>query len=259
MKSNRLPAVAFVAMLLGCSFCNSAVAQSGDGFVAQFMEASLKQKEGGLQKAGVISSTTEQKGKVYVCTLLLDEAVVTVDMMGVVIDVALGKSNTEGLFGKEEGKTILEMEAQGVTCRCVVRGNGSGAEIVRDMSVREFLAFGKYLSGDEAIAGEPSIDDIVAMIDGALVKDGAKNGTKMRCVRRDDVVYIEHEVPASEYEDMKDAMKSFGWLVKRMVRKALSGEKEVVESFRLITKLGCSFAYAVCCGDNEPVIIELDL
>ena len=255
MKSIKMFVVAFIAIFLACSFCSNMMAQSNDGFVNQFVETCLKQNESELHKAGIISLHTELNGTVFVCTLLLDEAVAGVDMIGSVIDVAKEKHKTAKLFSEEESKVIQDFESQGLSCRCIVRGNNTGTEIARELSVREFLAFEKYLAGDKAFGGEPSIDDIVSVIDKALAKEEGKMG----CVRREDVVYLEHEMSASEYDDIKSAMENCGWLIKKMMKKARSRDKKVLESFRAITKQGYRFAYSVKCGNNEPVIIELDL
>ena len=106
----------------------------------------------------------------------------------------------------------------------------------------------------KALDGELSIDELVADINKALATEDGKLG----CVRKGNTVYIEQEVSATDYDDIKSAMESFGWLVKRQIKKAFSKEKEVVESLRMMNKKGYGFAYSFKCGENEPVVIELD-
>ena len=254
MKSIKLFVVVCVALIVGASFNNSVVAQSNDGLVNQFVETYFRQNESELLKAGVVSSDARLEDSVLVCTLLFDEAVATADMIGAVLDVAREKSNTPGLFSEVDKKVIRMFESQGLSCRCVIHGNNSPKEVVRDLSVCEFLAFEKFLSGDKAATGEPSIDDIVAMIDNTL----AGGDMKIRCVRRGELVCLEQETTASEYDDIKTAMETCGGLIRTMMKKALTRDKKIADLFRFIAKKGYRFAYSVHCGDNEPVIIELN-
>ena len=41
-------------------------------------------------------------------------------------------------------------------------------------------------------------------------------------------------------------------------KKTLTRDKKIAEIFRSIAKKGYGFAYSVHCGDNEPVINELN-
>ena len=255
MKSIKLFLV-FIALFLGASFCNSVVAQSGDSFVNQFVETSLVQSSSELKEAGIISSDVRLDGSVFVCTLLIDETVINVDMMGSFMDIAKEKSKSTNLFGDDDRKAIEAFESQKITCRCIVRENKSKKEIVRDLQPREFLAFVKFVSGDKAFADNSSIDDIVETLDKAF--SSSKGDVKMRCVRRGRVIYLEQEAEASEYDDIKTAMDVGGWLVKMMLKKAIASDKKAKETFRSLAKQGYYFAYSVKCGDKEPVVIELN-
>lgn len=130
-------------------------------------------------------------------------------------------------------------------------GNGAVAQSDNVEQVKGTQSVGEQQKTKD---GELAIDEMVADINRALATEDGKVG----CVRRGNTVYIEQELSATDYDDIKSAMESFGWLVRRQMKKAFSKDKKVVESFRMMNKEGYSFAYSFKCGENEPIVIELD-
>lgn len=139
----------------------------------------------------------------------------------------------------------------GALCNsAVAQSSNDSAEQFKDT-----LLMQNVCEQQNSLGGDPTIDDIVEALDKAF---SATKEVKMHCVRRGNLICLEQDVTASEYDDIKTAMETCGWLVKKLMKKALSSDKKTKETFRSLAKQGYYFAYSVKCGNNEPVIIELD-
>jgi hypothetical protein len=255
MKTIKLYVVAFVAMLFGASFSNRAAAQSDNEFLEQMMRMYISQDEDEMRDAGILSYDVSVDGSVYIFDLLLDEDFVYVETMGELMSLAKKKAATGEIFSYDDYETIDQMESLGITFRYIVRGNRSGKRIVHNFTMREFLAFEKLSADDSIFGDEMSIDDIVRLLDKTL----AAEDETMRCVRRGKVVYIEQEVYARDYADVKAAMEEQPEFMQTMMMEMFTGDPDAAEVFYSIIRKGYRIAYSVKCADKQPIIINLDL
>jgi hypothetical protein len=185
----------------------------------------------------------------------LDEDVTYVETMGELMSLAKKKAATGEIFSYDDYETIDQMESLGITFRYIVRGNKSGKRIVHNFTMREFLAFEKLSADDSIFGDEMSIDDIVRLLDKTL----AAEDETMRCVRRGKVVYIEQEVYARDYADVKAAMEEQPEFMQAMMMEMFTGDPDAAEVFYSIIRKGYRIAYSVKCADKQPIIINLDL
>lgn len=255
MKTIRLFVVAFLAMILGTSFGNHVVAQSNNEILEQMMRMYSSQDEDEMRDAGILSYDINVDGSVYIFNILLDEDVTNVETMGEFMSLAKKKAATGEIFSSDDYETIDQMESLGITFRYIVRGNKSGKRIVHNFTMREFLAFEKLSADDNTFGDEMSIDDIVSLLDKTL----AAEDETMRCVRRGKVVYIEQEVYARDYADVKAAMEEQPEFMQAMMMEMLTGNPDAAEVFYSIIRKGYRIAYSVKCADKQPIIINLDL
>ena len=75
MKTIRMFVVAFIAMLLGTSFCNPVVAQSYDDIMAESIKSYMAESESELRDAGILSYDVRIQGSgrdIYVWIEFLD-------------------------------------------------------------------------------------------------------------------------------------------------------------------------------------------
>ena len=254
MKAIKLYVVAFLAMILGTSFSNHVVAQSNNEILEQMMRMYISQDEDEMRDAGILSYDINVDGSVYIFNILLDEDVTYVETMGELMSLAKKKAATGEIFSYDDYETIEQMESLGITFRYIVRGNRTGKRVVHNFTMREFLAFEKLSADDSTFGDEMSIDDIVRLLDKTL----AAEDESMRCVRRGKVVYIEQEVPANDYDDIKYVMEDSPELMKNIFQEMMASDPDAVEVFRSITKKGYRLAYSVKCGSKQPIVLELD-
>ena len=254
MKAIKLYVVAFLAMILGTSFSNHVVAQSDNEILEQMMRMYISQDEDEMRDAGILSYDINVDGSVYIFNILLDEDVTNVETMGEFMSLAKKKAATGEIFSYDDYETIDQMESLGITFRYIVRGNRTGKRVVHNFTMREFLAFEKLSADDSTFGDEMSIDDIVRLLDKTL----AAEDESMRCVRRGKVVYIEQEVPANDYDDIKYVMEDSPELMKNIFQEMMASDPDAVEVFRSITKKGYRLAYSVKCGSKQPIVLELD-
>ena len=254
MKAIKLYVVAFLAMILGTSFSNHVVAQSNNEILEQMMRMYISQDEDEMRDAGILSYDVSVDGSVYIFDLLLDEDVTYVETMGEMMSLAKKKAATGEIFSYDDYETIEQMESLGITFRYIVRGNRSGKRIVHNFTMREFLAFEKLSADDSTFGDEMSIDDIVRLLD----KTFAAEDETMRCVRRGKVVYIEQEMHARDYADVKAAMEEEPELMQAMIMGIFTGDPDAAEVFYSIIRKGYRIAYSVKCAGKQPIIINLD-
>ncbi|MBQ5895406.1 MAG: hypothetical protein IIW75_02420, partial [Bacteroidaceae bacterium] len=220
----------------------------------QMMRMYISQDEDEMRDAGILSYDINVDGSVYIFNILLDEDVTYVETMGELMSLAKKKAATGEIFSYDDYETIEQMESLGITFRYIVRGNRTGKRVVHNFTMREFLAFEKLSADDSTFGDEMSIDDIVRLLDKTL----AAEDESMRCVRRGKVVYIEQEVPANDYDDIKYVMEDSPELMKNIFQEMMASDPDAVEVFRSITKKGYRLAYSVKCGSKQPIVLELD-
>lgn len=252
MKAIKLYVVTFLAMILGASFSNHVVAQSNNEILEQMMRKYISQDKDEMRDAGILSYDINVDGSVYIFNILLDEDVTYVETMGELMSLAKKKAATGEIFSYDDYETIEQIESLGITFRYIVRGNRSGKRIVHNFTIREFLAIEK-LAAD--FGDEMSIDDIVRLVD----KTFAVEDETMRCVRRGKVVYIEQEMHARGYADVKAAMEEDPEFMQAMIMEILTGDPDAAEVLYSIIRKGYRIAYSVKCAGKQPININLDL
>ena len=159
MKTIRMFVVAFIAMLLGTSFCNPVVAQSYDDIMAESIKSYMAESESELRDAGILSYDVRIQGSIIVCDLVFDENVAAVDSWGVIMNLAKEKAATEKHLGGVDEDAIGMLESLGYTYRYIIKGNKSGKIVASDFSVRELLVFGELFADFETLGKELSIEE----------------------------------------------------------------------------------------------------
>ena len=254
MKTIRMFVVAFVAMLLGASFCNPVVAQSYDDIMAESIKSYMAQSESELRDAGILSYDVRIQGSVIVCDLVFDENVAAVDSWGVIMNLAKEKAATENQLGGVDEDAIGMLESLGYTYRYIIKGNKSGRIVASDFSVRELLVFGELFADFETLGKGLSIEEYVAMLDRIF----ANEDENLSCVLRGNCVYIELEMTKEEYDEINELVAKDAGMVKSMLETALTGDKDAAEVFRVIIDKGCRVAYSFKCAGEWPITINLD-
>lgn len=254
MRTIRVFVVAFVAMLLGTSFCNPVVAQSYDDIMAESIKSYMAQSESELRDAGILSYDVRIQGSVIVCDLVFDENVAAVDSWGVIMNLAKEKATTEKQLGGVDEDAIGMLESLGYTYRYIIKGNKTGKIVASDFSVRELLVFGELFADFETLGKGLSIEEYVAMLDRIFANEDENLG----CVLRGNCVYIELEMTKEEYDDMNELVAKDAGMVKSMLETALTSDKDAAEVFRVIIDKGCRMAYSFKCAGEWPITINLD-
>ena len=254
MKTIRMFFVAFIAMLLGTSFCNPVVAQSYDDIMAESIKSYMAESESELRDAGILSYDVRIQGSIIVCDLVFDENVAAVDSWGVIMNLAKEKAATEKQLGGVDEDAIGMLESLGYTYRYIIKGNKSGKIVASDFSVRELLVFGELFADFETLGKGLSIEEYVAMLDRIF----ANEDENLNCVLRGNCVYIELEMTKEEYDDMNELVAKDAGMVKSMLETALTGDKDAAEVFRVIIDKGYRMAYSFKCANEWPITINLD-
>lgn len=242
LRRIKICMVAFIALFMSVLFCNEASAQQIDV----------------SKENGILSMETEVENSVMTIKIVVDENIVNLDLLGTLIDNAIKSASYQALSA-EDKELYEEFQAIVDSYVYIVKGNNSGRGITKKMSPLEFFFVERifdveddYDISDEFMA-DMSIEEIVSGMNVGLGGEG-------EVVIKGKKLFFNIEVPATEFAEINALYQSEPELIELMLQEALleSLDESSKFVFDIIKKRGYAIVFSYNCGNNAPIVININ-